>query len=1026
MLVALFAEDHEIRSEAAVMLKKLVFNLPMFKTMGPYFEKYEHNWSNRGILFEDLPQHTGRYLVENIWKNRRSLPSTTSPSRNIELLPGLLKNASSHEEFLHIMDGLVQTCISSDDWLDFSADRFEAVISRFLKTLPSCERDIELLSCALQACTLAFVNGSGSFKLWRTCYESLLSTMFPLAERLFHRMNDSRAGSIHHGVNDASLVHTIYEFCLLVVDHAIENNYTHHVKNSQLLPFLKDSLLRCFAYPQSTIYDRDNRFYCLKSISLILSVDHMILNLGEHLFKELVAVLTQTLGCLQQNYSKFTSFTGQDRAIYFMVATCLREISCIALSNSTVQSGSMWGEHWLFENSIDWLSLLQSDDEIRLQNIGLGIMSNLILVPESYHFVMQRNPNFLDMAFAYALDVDRPEEIRKESFHLINNFFVRFTRDHDIRSVFHKDSLMEFDERLLFVENSTRTDASRPPVYQFLRILENCLFFDRIVDVLENSKFIFGYPSAFTEFLLNLVKTVPGYINMKLKESTLITGLCRVLQPLSELESQIIAESNDLECPPYAHIELRQFCVINKPNILGAQKDILVSFKIILQFCKNQANDSHVWTPLVKPFISLIGNQDSRENDLSEIILCLLDRVVERLDLVSTIDEETLRTLIAVVASSMLNCNPSYWAPRVSILASIAHQRSDIFQFFSSSFEHWPDLSLQLQSSLSQINAIMIPDVVSIILNSGSPANELKNADFACKVIERISASMESVNVDDHLRSSLVEAAIYIAEYVNEPELMTAAFRVATKFFAEVLSHNMAPDEVVISALSILGVVFCGQYPIVPIGNLAQVLIKFSYNLATSKSSKALAILQLCLKTIAAMASNQSFKLALLKAQSMKAFCPLLDGSIKVSILKMDEVLKFYATLSFHREFCQDHRSLQGLVSFACVLLSKKRFNQAALCLGCIRNYCMLRENKKVVIADEVFLAELMQVLYQVPIQDCLEAASALLWTLLYDYQKARQVLKRLGLRSLTLRLLTEGKSIALTKNLKSIEQLLC
>ena len=61
-----------------------------------------------------------------------------------------------------------------------------------------------------------------------------------------------------------------------------------------------------------------------------------------------------------------------------------------------------------------------------MQNSGLGILGNLILIKGSYSFLCNKIPQFLDMAFSFILDFDHQQTKRKEAMLIVSNFIVAF------------------------------------------------------------------------------------------------------------------------------------------------------------------------------------------------------------------------------------------------------------------------------------------------------------------------------------------------------------------------------------------------------------------------------------------------------------------------------------------------------------------------------------------------------------------------------------------------------------------------
>ena len=131
---------------------------------------------------------------------------------------------------------------------------------------------------------------------------------------------------------------------------------------------------------------------------------------------------------------------------------------------------------------------LLADDEIFVQQQALGMLSNLICVPEAYRFITQKIPGLVDMALAYALDSDRADVVRKEACLIINNVFVS--------------------------QHRSKT-ADR---FRFRGMLEQALFFDRLRDMLSLERFVAGHSQGILELLLNLAILDTDYVRTKFNE----------------------------------------------------------------------------------------------------------------------------------------------------------------------------------------------------------------------------------------------------------------------------------------------------------------------------------------------------------------------------------------------------------------------------------------------------------------------------------------------------------------------------
>jgi hypothetical protein len=367
--------------------------------------------------------------------------------------------------------------------------------------------------------------------------------------------------------------------CLLesAPDKILETAFT---KSADIIVFLGKYLLRCFSASCVSYEDLENRLYCLRSLLAALNVQGFARRVPPQAITDLIAVLTQTIGCLQQSFASSDQFSHQDRGTYRLVALCLRNLSRVVLNcGEDKQSGQwVWGDHWFFENSLEWLLTLLSDDDMRLEKIGLGIISNLILIPASYQSIMQKIPNFLDMALVKSLDADRHEMIRQESWLVINNFFIRFCHDNDITAQ----------------SASGRQTNATEAVQQLLKVFDNCLFFDRLAEVIGNGRrFVLGGPLAFATLLKNICLVSPAYLRSKLLETEFWTHFESLVFPLDRLDALIVAEDFDghhgtavvskggqsgpLEC----RFRNQQFHILHDKSMTEAQTKLVCCLRLL-------------------------------------------------------------------------------------------------------------------------------------------------------------------------------------------------------------------------------------------------------------------------------------------------------------------------------------------------------------------------------------------------------------------------------------------------------------
>ena len=382
-----------------------------------------------------------------------------------------------------------------------------------------------------------------------------------------------------------SLEHKILQYVYSFLRVFPDPHLVRLLRETSIIEVVKTSTVKCFSTQLSTVQDRENRVLCLRCLLKLVTLPSLSTVIRSQTIAEVLAVLTQTLGCLQQNFSNIDAFSHQDRLVYRLIALSLRHLSRTLAepSNGTMNgSGWVWGDHWLFEGSLDWLLVLLSDDEIKMQKIALGVISNLILVRESYRFIMGKIPNFLDMAFAYALDVEQEEGMRKESLMVINNFFNRFCHDHGI--VAGEKQLAVVGDKVKQEDPTSREGdkSKQESISRVLEVFENCLFFDRIMDVLDNRFFLLGYPLALVEMLLNLALIVPDYLRQKFQEHNLNVHLIRLFVRKSDIDKLLDSDPfNTKSVPSFDRFRRKQFHEIHGNELLMAQYYLTVIYRLL-------------------------------------------------------------------------------------------------------------------------------------------------------------------------------------------------------------------------------------------------------------------------------------------------------------------------------------------------------------------------------------------------------------------------------------------------------------
>ena len=428
---------------------------------------------------------------------------------------------------------------------------------RFLVVPPASLNDAELFQSTLEfLSTVLRVRNDLSDDVWRLLSEAMQSNLLKLLEK------DHGKEHGNDWFNELNLSVSIMTLVRRVLDLATNDQLERLLKSTDVLENLKTFALRCFSEKQTSLRDRQNRvesIYCLLRISRLPQLRAV----PAQAISGLIALLTQTLGCLHQNFSSSDTFSHQDRLIFRLIAMTLRCCSraIVEPSENKKQSDVAWGPHWLFDGGLDWLVALLADDEIKIQACGIGIISNLILIRESYKSIMVKIPNFLDMAFAYAMDNDRNDAVRKEAILVINNFFYRFCQDCE-----------------------TPAHPTNEELIQVFKVFENCLFFERLTEMLNDRLFFLSHPTALIDLLLNIGVVAAKYLREQFVQNDLWHPLLHLLLSKSECDDLIRHAPVKTAIPSYEYLRCQTLFRECGAEILQAQQGII---KLIELLCSD-------------------------------------------------------------------------------------------------------------------------------------------------------------------------------------------------------------------------------------------------------------------------------------------------------------------------------------------------------------------------------------------------------------------------------------------------------
>lgn len=257
-----------------------------------------------------------------------------------------------------------------------------------------------------------------------------------------------------------------------------------------------------------------NRIDCLIALLPLTTVPNLLKLVHRETLIGMISVLVQVIGYSQQNYVTQSGgvFTYKDRRVYRLAVICLRNISRASIYD--MKEFLEWGSYWLFDNELQWISVLLDDDEYVIQTAGLGILGNLIYLPGSYQYISQKTPHFVDMALSLIMDMNAYSEKRKEAVLMMNNFIVSFCGG--------------------FVETGKKAKLTiKENIDESINILENGGFFDLLEDLLTRGEISPSYLEALSQLLLNLTILNTDFMKLQLMKGSIIHALLSISTPQS-------------------------------------------------------------------------------------------------------------------------------------------------------------------------------------------------------------------------------------------------------------------------------------------------------------------------------------------------------------------------------------------------------------------------------------------------------------------------------------------------------------
>nr|KAJ3422169.1 hypothetical protein HK105_000874 [Polyrhizophydium stewartii] len=301
-----------------------------------------------------------------------------------------LAEAPSHKEFRDAM--LALALVGSLDTTRELVQRTEYLqpVFRIITTTPFGAEDLTLLSDALRFLRESDIRTPECLSAMRA---SIKSVLVPLLQGSLG-LSDQPAGDAA-GMGWGDMRAWVDAEIVAFINWALGAMHTRDIaqlaSSTLCIPVLKHYTHQLFASEMGHAKKHRERINCLSALAVFASLPTLMAAITPATAADMIRLLVQIIGYSQQNYVNSThgsQFTYKDRSVY------------------------RWG--------------LLHDDEKTMQKFGLGIIGNLILMNGSSVYLAAKIPQFIDMAFSFALDPEQSSCNRKEALIIINNFTVAF------------------------------------------------------------------------------------------------------------------------------------------------------------------------------------------------------------------------------------------------------------------------------------------------------------------------------------------------------------------------------------------------------------------------------------------------------------------------------------------------------------------------------------------------------------------------------------------------------------------------
>ncbi|KAJ3294090.1 hypothetical protein HK104_003942, partial [Borealophlyctis nickersoniae] len=442
---------------------------------------------------------------------------------------GRIKGASSHEEFESVLRAVKGMCVCEEDCRGLMDAGLGAVLKRFLLVAPNNINDQMLLSNILLFWTDVLLRFSVVYESLQPDWAKALSTVVIPALQAEMDHHDGDNGPLPPA--DLNLAAIAFLKSVLF-NMSPEQVWSLASSNAAIVKTVRDYTAAVLLPPGGSSKGHTEQIQALQCLLRFVSLPGFITTVSSDVIVGIIATLVAV----------FQSEDGavRHRSVYRWTAMVLRNLSRAVVSvgslpKTGVTAAWVWGDHWLVEGTLGWLSYLISteDEDTGMVQLGLGILSNLILMRGSYAHVSGAVPRFLDVAFECLLDAGRGEGVRKEGVGVVVNFLVTYCRDSKIGRVGGGAS----DGSSMGGSRSTRSSpsASQPQqeeteaVSEMLTVFDKCGFFERVGELLRCPPNWVAYRCAMSELLLNLTMISPGHVRRKVREADAVLTLVEFL-----------------------------------------------------------------------------------------------------------------------------------------------------------------------------------------------------------------------------------------------------------------------------------------------------------------------------------------------------------------------------------------------------------------------------------------------------------------------------------------------------------------